>query len=967
MKSRRSWLPHVAVALALACFILALFARLLFTDRVLASGDILHYFYPYRDYAAAAFRGGRIPLWNPFIFVGVPFLANPQAAVLYPLHWPLSWLAVTKQIYWSGAIHGWILGYGGYWLMRRWGYSAWAGLTTGLILAGSGFYGGLLGHLNQMNGVAWLPWMFLIFNGNLKIENGVGGEGKAKSKRQRAKGKSGAGDTQSPIPNPLFAICAFALLVALTLLAGHTQTAYINLFGVGVWVAITEGSRIRRSPTFGKSRTSGSLPHSQFSILNSQFSIYLLGTALGLLLSAAQLLPTLELSGLGLRSGGLTYAEASSFSLKPLYLLWTLLPSYGLRDLSVVFDTLGYTEFVAYVGLIGLILAILGGWKGRGIGRTFGLIFVGLGLFLALGRWNPIYFLMYKVLPGFDLFRTPARWMMLYTMGAAVLAGAGVEDLRLKIEDWMTRRSSHPIFNLQSSIFLLLTFFLATDLILASSALPHTHPTAPQAVYDVRTAPAFLLSDPARTTLSAAGAGRFLSMSTITFDPGDMADFRRIFREGKPSQLDETAFRELVIAQKSQEILAPNLPLLWRIPALDGFDGGVLPLQRYIQGLSLFIPADQVVPDGRLREQVAEMPPAALLSRFNVQYVITDKVRDLWFEGVYFDRQIGAQISPDGLAQIELIPDLPFQATQIALIATVSGDLSGLADTALPVAQIELTQDGKSAESWSLTAGGAPGAQIADPALDSPLAASAGAVVAYRDVDGGKQEYLVRLPLVTPATPDGITLYATAPGISVTVQAVTLVDARTSTFQSLLPSDRGRFRLVHSGDVKIYENMDLLPRAYLVHNTLPAVDVDAALARLKVGDLGPDSAVIEGDLALTGSPSPDDSAEILAYAPERVEIQVRSAKEALLVLSDSFYPGWQATVDGVAAPILAVNGLVRGVSVAAGTHTVIFAYDPLGWRRGLWISGAGVLIWLGLWGISKSLLARISPGLIKNE
>ena len=140
MKFRRSWLPHGTVALALAAFVLALFVHLLFTNRVLASGDILHYFYPYRDYAAAAFRGGRIPLWNPFIFVGVPFLANPQAAVLYPLHWPLSWLAVTKQIYWSGAIHGWILGYGGYWLMRRWGYSAWAGLITGLVLAGSGVF-----------------------------------------------------------------------------------------------------------------------------------------------------------------------------------------------------------------------------------------------------------------------------------------------------------------------------------------------------------------------------------------------------------------------------------------------------------------------------------------------------------------------------------------------------------------------------------------------------------------------------------------------------------------------------------------------------------------------------------------------------------------------------------------------------------------------------------------------------------
>ncbi|MGB5051916.1 MAG: hypothetical protein WBO46_23415, partial [Caldilineaceae bacterium] len=142
---------HVSAALLLAAFVLLLFARLLFTDRVLASGDILHYFYPYRDYAAAALRQWHIPLWNPYIFGGAPFLANPQAAVLYPLHWPLSWLPVTKQIYWSAALHTWILALGGYALMRRLGSSWLAGVVTGLVLAGSGFYGGLLGHINQMN------------------------------------------------------------------------------------------------------------------------------------------------------------------------------------------------------------------------------------------------------------------------------------------------------------------------------------------------------------------------------------------------------------------------------------------------------------------------------------------------------------------------------------------------------------------------------------------------------------------------------------------------------------------------------------------------------------------------------------------------------------------------------------------------------------------------------------------------
>lgn len=150
---------RAAAALLLAAFVLLLFARLLFTDRVLASGDILHYFYPYRDFAAAALREGRIPLWNPYIFSGAPFLANPQAAVLYPLHWPLSWLPVTKQIYWSAALHAWILALGGYALLRRLGGGWLGGVVAGLVLAGSGFYGGMLGHINQMNGAAWLPWM----------------------------------------------------------------------------------------------------------------------------------------------------------------------------------------------------------------------------------------------------------------------------------------------------------------------------------------------------------------------------------------------------------------------------------------------------------------------------------------------------------------------------------------------------------------------------------------------------------------------------------------------------------------------------------------------------------------------------------------------------------------------------------------------------------------------------------------
>ncbi len=1027
--SMRRLLPHLFAALFLALFVMVLFARLLFTDRVLATGDILLYFYPYRDYAAAALREGQLPLWNPYIFSGVPFLANPQSAVLYPLHWPLSWLPVTKQIYVSAALHAWILGLGGYVLLRRWRFGWTPALVAGIVLAGSGFYGGLIGHLNQMNAAAWLPWMvslFAIDDLRLTIAAWPTRQDNRQSSVQAANPAltSQQDNRQSSIVNrqSLLRVAAFSLLVALTLLAGHTQTAYINLFGVGVWIVIGAltiddlrltifdlrltivrwSARMRRTKSTGQAtnekftsqhkivnrqssivnflgtrlgltRFSRQAPNETFTsqpeIVNRQSSIvnllsnllvYFLGVVLGVALSAAQLLPTLELSDLGLRSGGLTYWDATSFSLQPLNLLWTLLPSYGWVDLSVVFGV-AFTEFVGYVGTIPLLLALVGLWRGRGQRAWwFGVTFVVLGLFLALGRWNPLYYVLFQLVPGFDLFRTPARWLMLYTVGMAVLAGLTIDDLRLTIDDlrftivrWITRMrrtkstgqapneklTSQPeIVNRQSKIANFISLGLLTlislDLILGSRALPHAHPTAPQAVYDVRTAPAHLLTDPART-LDPAAMGRFLSLSITTFDPGDMADWRRIYREGESPQLDEKAFMDLIIALKIQEILGPNLPLLWRVPAVDGFDGGVLPLQRYNQFMSLLIPEDRLVPDGRIREQLTDVPPADLLSLLNAQYMITDKIRDLWFEGVYFDRQIGATLDAS-LPAVDVDAPGTFSATTVGVIGFVDGPLPAENEA---VASLQVFAGDEMIEELPLLAG----EHFADPALDS--AAAAGALVAFRDVENNRQEYLARLALTQPTAVDNLR-FVLRGDVSVTIQAVTLIDDRTGTFLPLLPSDKGHFRLVHSGDVKIYEALDVRPRAYMADRVDVVSSTEDAITRLQTNrQLG--IAVVEAptDLALQAG---GGDAEIVAYAPERIVIRTRTEDHSFLVLSDAYYPGWQATIDGAPTPIYPTNVLFRGVAVPAGEHEIVFSYEPQSWRNGVLISGIGLVLWIGL-------------------
>src|SRR3990167_919457 len=80
------------------CLVFLFFWKLAFTNLILARGDTFLYFYPYWDYRAQELLAGRLPLWNPYLFMGAPFLANPQAGVLYPLNWPLIFFAAPVAV-----------------------------------------------------------------------------------------------------------------------------------------------------------------------------------------------------------------------------------------------------------------------------------------------------------------------------------------------------------------------------------------------------------------------------------------------------------------------------------------------------------------------------------------------------------------------------------------------------------------------------------------------------------------------------------------------------------------------------------------------------------------------------------------------------------------------------------------------------------------------------------------------------
>jgi hypothetical protein len=140
-------------------------------------------------------------------------------------------------------------------------------------------------------------------------------------------------------------------------------------------------------------------------------------------------------------------------------------------------------------------------------------------------------------------------------------------------------------------------------------------------------------------------------------------------------------------------------------------------------------------------------------------------------------------------------------------------------------------------------------------------------------------------------------------------------------------------------DVVVLENADALPRAWLVHAVVQK-PVGEALSLLGAGAIDPRrTALLEkppSPMLADSAPSAADRVRITEYAADRVRLEVEASSPGLLVLSDAYYPAWQARVDGVSTEVYAADVALRAVGVPIGRHTVEFQYAsaalPLGSR-----------------------------------
>jgi hypothetical protein len=161
-----------------------------------------------------------------------------------------------------------------------------------------------------------------------------------------------------------------------------------------------------------------------------------------------------------------------------------------------------------------------------------------------------------------------------------------------------------------------------------------------------------------------------------------------------------------------------------------------------------------------------------------------------------------------------------------------------------------------------------------------------------------------------------------------------------------------------AGSAFIFRNAKALPRARLAgkpvyaHSQSEAV---AALDRLTRENTLLDHVIVEDPTRpLPADASVSGTAWIVTDFPERVVVDVNADGPAYLVLSDTFDPGWSATVAGLPASIRPAYVAFRAVYVPPGNHTVVFTYRPAGFDLGLGLSGCGILLGLLFWFLPAS-------------
>lgn len=371
-------------------------------------------FYPNQSFGFGALSEGIIPLWNPYVFSGMPYFATIKNGIFYPLNFLYLILPVGSAINWTIALHMLLSGVTMYYLLKHYGTGRFGATIAGIVYTYSAPHIMHIypGHPNLLATTAWMPLAFLF------LDRLIRGEGV----------KYGFW---------------LSIIIALELLAGYPQHLLYILLALSFYLLFSL-TWLRSDGCGWKEIGSKGLAFAGF-------------IALGLALSAVQILPTVEMTKYSTREN-LSYEWVSIFSFPPENLITFLIPDFFGDMLKIPYWAKNYLwEMSVYVGIMPLILAGIALFYCRSRFVWFFATLAIASLILALGKYTPLLKLFYNYVPGFHQFRGHSKFIILTALSLSVLSGIGA-DAVIKRAYGLDKRFMVGVVGL--GIFLIVALFV---------------------------------------------------------------------------------------------------------------------------------------------------------------------------------------------------------------------------------------------------------------------------------------------------------------------------------------------------------------------------------------------------------------------------------------------------------------------------------------------------------------------------
>ncbi len=345
--------------------------------------------FAFRDFAAQALRAGTgFPLWSPYLFGGMPYVAAMHGDIFYPTFLLRLIMSTDAAMTWGMTLHVFLAGCFTFLFLRNAvGLGFFGALLGGLAYEMGGNVAGLVspGHDGKIFVAALLPLALLLVHRGMR-------DGKR------------------------WAWGALSITITLAVLTPHPQLLQYLLLLTGgyalflAFAPVADGARLPLGAAVQRLALAGA------------------SVGVGMLGGAIQFWPLLEYTPWSPRAGGKGWEHAISYSMPPEELINTYLPQFS-GMLTLYSGRNGIHLHSEYIGVVILLLAGLafGATRVRRSVLWFWLGALVVSLLWALGGYTPFFSLVYAVVPGTTFFRAPSTMLYVVSFCTAVLAGIGAD------------------------------------------------------------------------------------------------------------------------------------------------------------------------------------------------------------------------------------------------------------------------------------------------------------------------------------------------------------------------------------------------------------------------------------------------------------------------------------------------------------------------------------------------------------